>query len=1003
MRNELKRVWKTITSLCLLTSAVCMMGQQYVFRAFRQTDGLNNLVINGLATDRSGFLWVATENGVYRFLGSRFRRYGLEDGLTGIDARDIVTDTHGTVWVGTDEDLFRWDGLHFVRAGSTPISVVGPRCIALEDERHLLVVDKGKLYRLEHDANGRTISYLPAIPPGLSSSRQDLERLISVSVVRNSFGDTQIWIGSGKQLYSFSRSADQRNTQVDFSAVTDWGTSKGIPADEWENVVLDHNGTIWAAGLRHVVVLQRGTTAFIERNIPGANHQGTLGHAPLLEDPQGRMLVPAGAEIARWTGDKWQFIGSTNGLTRVSALSGMTFDRSGDLFLASRGNGLYFWAGYANWEAWSSERSLPSTSIWTVVTAADHGHRVYVGTDNGPAWIDTDNGTSGHLPFEQQWGSGRIAAMGTNSDGSLWAATSPGLFLRIDPVSYRVETIANLGQGIQTGFQEPSGAVFLSTTHGLYVRKSADSRAIPERVTGADNFFGETSGINKVTSGCQAPNGATWITGNNRVVRFSDGKWTSPPIIGLPRLNGTILGLDCAKDGAVWLTGDQTGTWRLTPAKDALYASRLSLPPEWRSLSCLTIFHDRRGWLWLGTELGLLVWNGQEWRHLSEESGLISNDTNQGALREDSSGSLWIGASGGISRLLHPERVFDPIPITAALTLSQRGRTDLSHTPKIVMKEAGPPLQFEVSSPTMQNRSELSLKIRMIGMNADWIDTKDGFAGFTRLSPGNYTFMGKACNPSINACSSEVAIGVRVLPSWWNTYWFYAGCALVVSILIFAGIRLYAYHLVQRSQELEQLVRERTEELEKSRELLRVQATHDGLTGMLNREAILKVLVEEIERARRMARTFALALIDLDHFKRINDTRGHLAGDEALRVFSAALANAIRPYDHIGRYGGEEFLIVLPDLPPDAAIQRLRTLHTTISNLSVGTAESAFNFTCSFGAVTVVPTAESIGTEPLLAIADQALYEAKAAGRNRIVTKTFDSISAWTTCVNTYS
>jgi diguanylate cyclase (GGDEF)-like protein len=378
---------------------------------------------------------------------------------------------------------------------------------------------------------------------------------------------------------------------------------------------------------------------------------------------------------------------------------------------------------------------------------------------------------------------------------------------------------------------------------------------------------------------------------------------------------------------------------------------------------------------------------------------LISNDINQGMLREDPSGSLWIGASGGISRLLHPERIFDPIPITAALTLSQRGTTDLSHLQKIVMKEAGPPLQLRVSSPAMQNRSELTLKIRMVGMNSDWLDTKDGVAGFARLRPGDYTFIGKACNPGINACSSEVALGVRVLPPWWNTYWFYAGCGLGVTILIFAGIRLYAYHLVQRSQELEQLVRERTEELEKSRELLRIQATHDGLTGMLNREAILKVLVEEIERGRRMARAFALALIDLDHFKWINDSRGHLAGDEALRVFSAAMANAIRPYDHIGRYGGEEFLIVLPDLPPDAAIQRLRTLHTTISDLPVGTAESAFNITCSVGAVTVIPTVEPMSTEPLLAIADQALYEAKAAGRNRIVTKTFDNISVCTTRV----
>src|SRR5580704_13732876 len=100
----------------LLAVAFSLQGQQYVFRAFRQENGLKNLSINGMAMDSNGFLWVATENGVYRFLGSGFRRYGSEDGLVGMDVRDIVSDPQGTVWVGTEEDLFRWNGVRFVSA-----------------------------------------------------------------------------------------------------------------------------------------------------------------------------------------------------------------------------------------------------------------------------------------------------------------------------------------------------------------------------------------------------------------------------------------------------------------------------------------------------------------------------------------------------------------------------------------------------------------------------------------------------------------------------------------------------------------------------------------------------------------------------------------------------------------------------------------------------------------------------------------------------------------------
>jgi len=254
--------------------------------------------------------------------------------------------------------------------------------------------------------------------------------------------------------------------------------------------------------------------------------------------------------------------------------------------------------------------------------------------------------------------------------------------------------------------------------------------------------------------------------------------------------------------------------------------------------------------------------------------------------------------------------------------------------------------------------------------------------------------MGIACNPGVNACSPPIAIGVEVLPSWWNSQWFYALCGLAVAILAIAGVRLYARRLRQRSRELEQLVHERTKELEKSRELLRVQATHDGLTGMWNRVAIIDALTDEIERARRGAKSLVLALVDLDLFKRVNDSRGHLAGDQALRAFAAAVSNAIRPYDHSGRYGGEEFLIVLPDVPPDAAEERLTRFHESVSNLSVGWDGSEFRITCSVGAVIVPTPSDLTSPEPLLAIADRALYEAKDSGRNCVVIKRFGRIDS---------
>jgi len=154
---------------------------------------------------------------------------------------------------------------------------------------------------------------------------------------------------------------------------------------------------------------------------------------------------------------------------------------------------------------------------------------------------------------------------------------------------------------------------------------------------------------------------------------------------------------------------------------------------------------------------------------------------------------------------------------------------------------------------------------------------------------------------------------------------------------------------------------------------------------MLNRMAVLRALTAEMDRCRREGRTLVVALVDLDYFKHVNDTYGHLAGDEALRWFAGAVGSAIRVYDHAGRYGGEEFLLVLTEIPPEAAEQRLARLHAAISNLAIRAGESAFTLNCSIGATLFDPSDLRASVESLLSVADEALYAAKAEGRNRVV------------------
>lgn len=994
-RERVRGIGSIRALVCWLALSAALPAQQYVFHAFRQAEGLRNLAVNAMATDRQGFLWLATENGVFRFLGVGFQRFGSEQGIGELDALDIVSDPNGAIWVATEENLYRWDGQRFFPAGRNPIPIVGPRRVAVEDAHHLLVVENGQIYRLEHDAEGRMLSYLPVLSGRTLAAMPDLSRVSSLSVVPAPPNGQSIWVGCGKKLYSWQESETGGGLHPSAAEVTAWDKDKGLAEDRWETVMLDRAGTLWAAGIHHVAVLPKGDARFVDRSIPGSDPDGMYGHAPLIEDPQGRILAPTEDGIARWDKSGWRIIGQPNGLEHIIHIAGMAFDAAGDLWFASHGDGLYNWAGYADWEGWSDRQGLPSAVVWAVQPAPGGG--VYVGTDKGPASINLRNGSTRPLFMGRRWNFGPVNTLGKDSDGALFAGTLSGAVVRIDPKTLHAELAMRLPSFVMVILQDSSGRPFFATKNGLYLppvkpaagspsssgRKRGYGLAAPVRVQAVDALL---AGSNRIEGGCQAFDGAMWLLGNNRLLRFKNGAWTAPPIDGLPNpLRGSLLALSCASNGAIWVTGDQTGTWRLTFSGQRLRAWQLELPAELRSLAPLTILADRRGWIWLGTDLGLVVWNGQSWRHLTQESGLIWNDINQGGMLQAPDGSLWIGTSGGVSHLLHPERVFSAISLTPALTKFQRGQTSYLGARQITIPWEGPPLEFRLSSPTMHNLSELTLKIKMVGYQQEWMETQTGNATFPRLPPGKFTFMAMVCNPGLNACSVPVRVDIKVLPPWWRTDWFYGLCALAVLLLLAIVIHLYARQLRARSRHLEMLVSDRTRELEASREQLRIQATHDGLTGMLNRVAILRALAAEMDRAQRENRTVVVGLVDLDHFKRINDQYGHLAGDGALRWFSAAVGGAIRAYDHAGRYGGEEFLLVLTEVPREAVEQRLTSLHGAISNLQVCDRGVRVTLNCSMGATVFDPSESSATVESLLAIADQTLYAAKAAGRNRVV------------------
>lgn len=159
-------------------------------------------------------------------------------------------------------------------------------------------------------------------------------------------------------------------------------------------------------------------------------------------------------------------------------------------------------------------------------------------------------------------------------------------------------------------------------------------------------------------------------------------------------------------------------------------------------------------------------------------------------------------------------------------------------------------------------------------------------------------------------------------------------------------------------------------------------ATTDPLTGVFNRRHLFKLAEQEFNRASRYGRSFSVLMIDIDHFKLINDTYGHGIGDDALKRMTEVVTQSLRTVDFLGRFGGEEFIVFLPETEPQAAVEVVERMRKKIAQIELEQIAAAV-ITVSIGVASYHPNDPTI--DLVLQRADAALYEAKHQGRNRVI------------------
>lgn len=786
------RSWLALLGLGLAVAGR-LGAQQHSFQVFDFDSGLNNLAVESIFQDREGFLWVGTQNGLFRYDGRGFIEFGKKEIEPGAFILSIHQTPDGTLWAGTTKGLYRGEHGRFIPVvlpASEQQRVNGKSGLASDEAGRLYVATRDGLAIGTRAGPRKEWAFKLVARAGGSSAPTKANAVASVTVTR-----------SGRVLFGCALDLCELDAQDHVRLAAAQPNPKHGP---WSFIHEDVRGDLYVRSAQCLEVLRKGASRF--EQLPGPVDLRSPWVPQLGGDYEGRLLVPVFGGLAIMNEGRWRIVGKQNGLPGDS-VSSVYLDREGSVWLGMNGRGLARWIGYGEWEGYSEVEGLGNETVWQVVTGRDGA--VWAGTGDG-VYRANYAGAAYRFRKAPEFPSGPIIAMLAARDGAIWAAPQSGHLFRRDPRTGHVRKFvipaAEPGAFAMRLAEGPDGKVYAAISHrSSVVVVDPDGRMTDLPLPGSGPLHGLA-----VTA---AADGSLWFGAETGLYHYAGGRWRRfGKEDGL--MDDSVHGISVGPDGEIWLVYNiPAGLTRGRREGRGMRFQHFTMADGLPSQLLYFAKFDARGQLWAGTDRGVAAFDGRNWIQHRRGDGLIWDDCNTDAFAAAPDGAVWIGTSGGLSRFRESAAKPSPGTPRTVLTFVRLGKQTLDPQQFAEVQHRDNTLTVRFAVLRFARPSAQRYLYRLVGLSDQWKETRLSEIQFPDLPAGKYRLEVRGFDGSRIWSEAPAVWEFRIHPPWWaHPLTRFCAIVFVLSALLLYLRQSRLRHLREKAK-LERAVDERTRQL----------------------------------------------------------------------------------------------------------------------------------------------------------------------------------------------